>query len=747
MHHNFLILITTLLLSMCVSVQGRHIIGGDVTYECLGEDVQNPGNKRYRITMTIFRDCNCTNCAGFDSAPGEFTDATVTIFRGSDPTPFDVFALDAPVISQVDVNISNPCLIVPPNICVEQGVYIYEVSLPVSDSSYVFAYQRCCRNNTITNIIDPGDTGATFVGEISGLAQQECNNSPVFSTYPPTVICANELLVVDASATDADGDQLLYSLCAPLKGGSDQNLAPNPESPPPYDPVDFTVPTFSPTAPLGIGSGITIDAATGLLTGVPTIQGQFVVGICVSEFRNGQLISQIQRDFQFNVTVCEEAVTAALDAPLNDGVYEFLSCSETAFVFVNASTDDDFIDEYRWEFILGNGDTLISDLEDIEIDFPGPGTYMGLLTLNPGVPECTDSAFFTVTIVPEMTADFTFSYDTCVAGPVEFTDGSDTNGIQLVTWDWSFGDGGVTGEQSPIHQYQDPGQYTVQLDITDTYGCTATTAQTITWLPAPPVLIVAPDRAAGCPHLSVSFTNLSAPIDETYETIWTFGDGNTSGQISPSTTYQNSGLYDVTLSVTSPIGCQIDTTFPGLISVHPVPIADFSFSPQSGSSFEPEIQFSDLSSDDTRYWLWNFNGFDESSLQNPRFSFPDTGLMRVQLIVANEQLCTDTTVRTLDIAPRFTYFMPNAFSPNGDGLHDEFIGTGYLADGFLQFELRIWNRWGEQVFQSNSPNLGWNGRRNNAGDLLPSDVYSYIMTLTGPRGQGTALQGIVTLVR
>lgn len=734
-----------ILLSM--SGEARHIIGGDVTYICLGEDPLVPGNNRYAITMTMFRDCNCTNCAGFDSAPGEFTAATVTLYRGSNPNPFDAFPLDPPVISPVDVNIDNPCLIVPPDVCVEQGVYTFELSLPVVDSSYFIVYQRCCRNNTITNIVDPGDTGATFAGEITPLAQVECNNSPVFNDYPPAVICVNELLVVDASATDSDGDQLVYSLCAPLKGGSDTNLAPNPDAPPPYAPVDFLVPTFSPSSPLGGSPGISIDPATGLITGIPPLQGQFVLGICVSEFRNGQLISELRRDIQFNVTFCEDAVVASIDGPQENGIYQFISCSSTEFNFTNLSENEDVIDVYRWEFYLSDTDTLVLDEKDAVVDFPGPGTYTGLLALNPGIPDCADSVFLNVTIVPEMTADFSFQYDTCVAGPVEFTDLSDTVGIQLASWNWSFDDGETSEERSPDHRYTDPGQFVVTLDIEDIYGCTATTEQLINWQPAPAVLIVAPNRSAGCPELTITLTNLSEPIDQTYQTNWTFGNGQTSGDISPSVLYTEPGQYDVSLSIVSPIGCQIDTIFPDLVTVYPVPTADFSFSPSSGTSFNPEIQFSDRSSDDVRYWKWDFNGLGESRQQNPAFSFPDTGFMRIELIVANETLCADTAAYFLDIAPELTFFLPNAFSPNGDGLNDEFEGTGFLENGFRQYEMSIWNRWGEQVFQSTNPEISWNGRRNNIGELLPSGVYTYLLAITGPRGSFKTAEGFVTLLR
>ena len=135
------------------------------------------------------------------------------------------------------------------------------------------------------------------------MATAPCNSSPEFDNFPPIVICAGQPLEFDHGATDPDGDQLVYEFCSPLLGGGPLLGAgeyetcgganPNPACPPPYFPVNFIVPAYDPLAPMGGDPVVSIDPNTGLITGTPTIQGQFVVGVCVKEFRNGELLSTV----------------------------------------------------------------------------------------------------------------------------------------------------------------------------------------------------------------------------------------------------------------------------------------------------------------------------------------------------------------------------------------------------------------------------------------------------------------------
>lgn len=729
-----------------------HIIGGEITYECLGPAPS--GAQQYRFTMTIYRDCQA-NGANFDSAPGGAFPASITIWRPSGNAPVLTRNLSAPVVSLVNPGAGNPCLVVPPNVCVQKGVYTFTQELPIISESYFVVYQRCCRNNTITNIVDPGGTGATYATEITPTAQQTCNNSPTFDGFPPVVLCANRPFSFDFSATDIDGDQLVYELCAPLLGGGTNfgnnsaynGLAPDPDSPPPYNGVSFQAPTYTSQSPLGPNAGLTINTTTGLMSGTPPLLGQFVVGICVSEYRNGELLSTVRRDFQFNVTPCTITLEANIqsDERLDDGTFVVNSCGDPTISFVNESIGQAVTSQFWWDFDLGDTTVRLQQWSPM-LTLPGTGQYTGQLLLNPGA-ACSDTANILINVFPPLASDFSFAYDTCVAGPVAFTDLSVSDGAQIVSWAWDFADGALSAQRSPEHRYATPGQRAVQLLVTDNNNCQDLRTQLVTYFPVPNLIVVSPNSFVGCAPASIFFDNLSAPIDETYLLEWDFGDGQgvSNGDISPTHTFAEAGIFTVALSITSPIGCQTDTTFVNLIDVDPSPIADFSFSPEDPDVFRPEVQFADQSSGAWR-WFWQFDGRASSIQQNPGYVFPDTGLQAVTLLVTHPRGCQDSITRFVDVAPKNTFFLPNAFTPNGDGTNDLFRGTGFLL-GYKRFDLSVWNRWGQQVFYTSDPFEGWNGQQGNAGSAAPAGAYTYMLKMIGARGELISAQGSVVLIR
>ena len=715
--------------------------------------------------MKIYRDC-ASSGAQFDSAPGAFTEGTVTIYRDGTVVPYiPTVTLDAPTITNIPPDVSNPCLIIPDDVCVEEGLYIFILTLPTDPNSYHIVYQRCCRNNSINNIIFPEDTGATYTIELTPEAQQNStgcvNNSPTFNNFPPIIICVNEPINFDHSASDSDGDQLVYKFCSPKEGGGTggtdpgstpmdaalpNGVAPNPDTPPPFDNVTFVSPTYGPLNPMGGDPQVAIDPATGMISGIPNTLGQFVVGVCVEEYRNGVLLSTVKRDFQFNVESCEPTVFAQIqnDEVVNGNQFVVNSCGNNSITFIDQSFDQNFINTYNWSFDLNNGDTATSTTQNTSITFPGLGTYQGQLVLNQGSP-CDDTATIFVNIYPEINADFTYSYDTCIAGPVSFNNLSITGAGAITSNLWEFGDGNINSEVSPNYLYSAPGNIPVTLTVEDINGCVDDTTQIIEWFPAPPILIIEPSIYKGCIPQNVFFNNLSTPIDDTYDIVWDFGDGNTSGEISPTYIYETPGVFDVSLSVTSPLGCSISDFFPNLITVEPSPLANFIYTPNPPTNFQPDVEFTDLSIDAVQ-WFWNFNDIDNSFDQNPVYTFPDTGLQQVTLIVTHTSGCQDTLTQFIDVVPKVAYFLPNAFTPNFDSINDEFFGKGFF-DGMENFKMTIWNRWGELVFETSDYREGWNGRKLNVGKDSPQGVYVVVVTYTGPRGRDVELKGFATIVK
>ncbi len=746
-------LLIGLLAAAIPSLFAAHIIGGEITYECLGWTNGDPssGTRRYQFYMDVYRDCQGGG-AQFDSAPGGAFAATVTIFQEGLSEPYQTIELGAPSISQVEPS-SDPCVQVPPGVCVQQGRYTFPLlDLPVIDGSYVVAYQRCCRNNTITNIIEPGEAGATYAMELTAAAQEVCNNSPAFQLFPPSVICANRQLNFDHSATDAEGDQLVYEFCTPFLGGANisnnpfdiDGLAPNPEPPPPYDGVNFLAPDYSPASPLGPDANLEIDLNTGLITGFPQINGQFVVGVCVSEFRNGELLSVVRRDFQFNVTVCQEQVSAEVEQGERIGDEVFIEqCGVSSIVLENTSQETPFLQEYFW---VWNGPGLDTVLESFDVDFPvsQAGRYTGHLLLNPSF-SCSDTLTIIYDVFADPVAEFSFEYDTCRAGPIRFQDESVASSGSIDRWTWSFGDGRGSTASSPLHEYLNAGSSFVRLRVEDENGCLDSTQQQVRYFPVPPVIIVSPDVTRACLGQPVTFTNLSEVVDETYTTEWSFGNQDTSLAFSPTYTYPDTGTYDIGLRLTSPIGCQTDTLFRNLVTIEPSPVAGFTFDPASPDILEPDVQFINLSENANRFF-WDFGDSRTSTLMEPLHTYQDTGLQQIRLVATHPLGCQDTARQVIDIFPKVTYFLPNAFSPNGDSRNDVFRGKGYL-EGIRQFRLQIWNRWGAVIYSTDDPTEGWNGRVDNTGREAPAGNYLCRVVYISPRGEREEVSSTVTLIR
>ncbi len=746
--------ISTLLLLCTLFVApafAKHIIGGGFSYRCLD-------NGNYEFTLKVYRDC-AGGGAPFDDL------ANIAVYLGNNQVPALEYEASLQEIANIDPLDQNndPCINIPAGICVQEGTYIFTLNLPSwpSAESYHIVYQRCCRNESISNILNPGDVGATFSIEITPASQNVCNNSPTFDNFPPIVLCNNVPIDFSHSASDEEGDQIIYELCSPLLGGglaggpSDPNgdpfscegVFPDPPCPPPFQLPDY-VPPYTAFNPMPADPPLSIDALSGELSGTPNQLGQYVVAICAKEYRNGELLSVIRREFQFNVAACEVDVLTNFDLPAQSEPDHYLleSCEKQAHV-TNTSIWTPGQDVLLWQ--LQVNDSLYEfNTPDLNWTFPEYGSYQAVFYINPGSSICADTAWLDILIHPEVYADFAFSYDSCIAGPVNFTDQSFTQaGQQIIEWSWSFGDSLSAGEQHPKHEYYDPGDFLINLTVKDENNCTDSKTQPIAYYPAPALIVVSPGEDFGCIGQALFFENQSHPLDESYELNWDFGDGQTDSSISPYHTYLQEGLYDIYLSITSPWGCFIDTVFPALVEVFESPQAGFTYSPQELSNFEPEVQFTDTSHL-ANQWLWYINDFNSPLFNqaNPSYVFPDTGLQVVQLIVVSENECRDTVQKVIDVMPRYSLFMPNAFTPNFDRLNDTFRASGIFF-GLKDYELQIWDRYGELVFSTRDPREGWNGSMHNTGRPLPPGTYLYYLSFTEPRGKKISKKGSLVLIR
>lgn len=243
--------------------------------------------------------------------------------------------------------------------------------------------------------------------------------------------------------------------------------------------------------------------------------------------------------------------------------------------------------------------------------------------------------------------------------------------------------------------------------------------------------------SSGCSPFTVTFTNSSTHA-ENYQ--WDFGDGNTGTEAEPAHLYETPGTYTVSLIASDPDACIPNDTAYLEVTVYDLPEAGFIFSPDTISVFG-QANFADQSSG-AQSWFWTFGDGTTSTLQNPTHIFPAAGTFTVCQTVTNANGCKDSICKQIEVLEISILDIPNAFSPNGDGINDIFLPVNY---GLSDFEFRIYNRWGQLVFESNDSTFGWDGTFNGKEQEL--GTYAYVVSGKGKDNAVYYRQGNLTLVR
>lgn len=570
-------------------VYANHLVGGELTYECLG------GND-YRINLIIYRDCYSSG-APFDAVAAIYLRDPGTgdyLPNPLDPSLFRIPVELAPEDTiRLPINDEGLCTDFIPDVCVSRGEYSLDISLAPRAGGYEVVYQRCCRNTTILNINNPGETGSTYTVLIPH-EDNTCNNSsPTFNNFPPLVICDGFPILFDHAATDVDGDSLVYSLCVPSDGAATTcpgnplfdeftgayiapNLCDSPTGdiedviPSPIGMVNWW-PGFDVNNQLGNPDDpLTIDPVTGLLTGIPNGIGQYVVGICVSEYRNGVLIATKIRDFQFNVTDCEKTI-ALPDADAEEiqpGIFQITNCDDFTVGFDNVSVN---ATSYDWDFGIDGITTDISTEQFPFYTFPDTGTYEIRLVASNGT-SCIDTGVLFLKLYPTFEAEFDFDNELCTHDGFQFQDATQTTYGVVDSWYWDFGDGlaigpadgnifglpGTSGTfEQPVHYFAEPGTYNVTLVSTNDLGCEDTVEHSITVYPQPEANI---DYDFLCLDIPTNFT-ASADLPNVVSYDWLF-DGviSASGQTSQQL-YNTPGDYFTSLIVETDQNCKDTVLF------------------------------------------------------------------------------------------------------------------------------------------------------------------------------------------
>jgi gliding motility-associated-like protein len=398
-----------------------------------------------------------------------------------------------------------------------------------------------------------------------------------------------------------------------------------------------------------------------------------------------------------------------------------------------------------WEWSI-DGITVSGDPAP-QYSYTSHGTFEVVLTVETDS-GCGGSATGNVTVHPRPEPAFTTDA-VCQGEATMFTNGTVIASGDVVGYQWVFGDLSSSTQPNPDHIYATASIYPVTLSAISDEGCVDAVTQDVEVYPLPEVnFSIIPE--SGCAPLQVTFTDEST-IAAGYDLAlwhWDFGDGNTARDPDQSNTYLNAGTYDVILTVTSSNGCITSVTQTNAVTVHPVPVAMYSVTPQPTDMFNPNIVFTDhsqVSSGTIVSWYWDFGDGTDTLGQNTFHTYGNEGTYPVILTVETIHGCVDSFTDDVTILPVFTIYIPDSFTPNGDGINDEFRAFG---EGVRSFEMLIYNRWGEQVFSSYSISKGWNGCKGNEGEIVQQGIYTYQVTLTSIFSSSVIQKkGKVTLIR
>lgn len=379
-----------------------------------------------------------------------------------------------------------------------------------------------------------------------------------------------------------------------------------------------------------------------------------------------------------------------------------------------------------WTWNFGDGSATVAQASPFH-NYAQPGTY-NVMMVATYVDQCSDTAIHPVTIFELPVADFVWNY-VCEGETTPFLNHSTVPFPEnIIQWVWNYGDGSPADTVfNGAHVYPDGGDYNVTLNITTGHGCTDNTSGEI-WVNYAPNASISTSDPSGCPDLCVDFIDNSAiPFGEIVSRTWNFGDFQFSHEPYETHCYHNdefdeSAFYNIRFDIVSDSGCTTTKLLDSLIEVYPVTYADFEWTPDSVSTFDPEVHFIDKSHG-AIYWDWDFgdtNQYSLSTLQNPDFTYSEHGYHDIMLITDNEYGCVDTIVRTIYIYADIRFYVPNAFTPDSDGKNEVFRGYG---SDILEYQMKIFNRWGQLVFLSNDIDYAWDGRVR--GHPAKAGVYVY----------------------
>ena len=545
-------------------------------------------------------------------------------------------------------------------------------------------------------------------------ANQECNSTPHFADFTPNVFCNHTDIVYDCSATDGNGDSLVYSLCHAYYWNYDGTTFYNCNSEPgPYAPIPY-MPGYSLANLIGGAYPLSIDPHTGIITARADTAGVYSVTVCVEEWNGGVFKGKLNRELTFYIEECAPAFIA--DVPPKS------ACVGYSVQFENNSYGGmaEWDSLYHWDF--GVGGTLADTSRAFAplYTYPDTGTYTVMLIAGPGR-LCADTSYSSVYVYPGLFANFN-TLGTCVDLPLTFYQSAIDSYNTVSSWFWVFDDSLTSTAMNPVQTFTTPGYHTVSLVVENTVGCIDTLLSGIN-INAPITASALGDTI--CPDGTATLQAFGGSYyvwlgDSVTQTM-----GNNTANAAPTT----SSIYTV---IADPLnGCPSDTATAEVFIDTTLSISTY------GDTTLAEGGVAMIGASGGLSYSWQPSGETSYNINaQPLVSTTYT-------VVATDVLgCTASANVRVEVAAPFI-LLPNAFSPDGDNINDVFQPF-YSGIASLDF-LRIYNRWGEVVFETNNLNQAWNGTYKGE----PQPLSTYIVQTQGSSysGQTVTANGNVTLVR
>ena len=694
MNYKYFILLALLLLLSIVNCSATHISGGDFTVEHLSDST-------FEVTLTIFRDVSGSNLQPVVS---------ISVYEEGSTILLNDLGFDMPLDSAYFLDLGDECF--DPGLMLEIGIYKEIITLPSNPNGYYLVWERCCRNALAINMVSPGVEGPGMVFLVTIPDPAFENSTPVFTPYPTNgYLCVNGSTSIDFSATDADGDSLVYRLVTPLAGTTTAGGSGG--GPKPHDPITWQAP-YDLSDIVGGAPPMSIDSQSGLLTADPDVQGLFVLAIEVDEYRDGSLMGTIRREIQLESIICVQPVPPEfVDFDPVDTIQVYPLVDNLVNIVVSAAGSN-ISTTVSGEIItpgfepLAIIDTLGVGANEVVLTFQWDsipcdmiGEFFLLEFVAESFSECLDTVLTTtldlyveVIVDPDVATNYispvvdsyeiVFGQSDTYSFPVVATDGnptdlltlsmiSDINGVNPIVFEGDTAYNVVSSDFSWIITcddiQDDPYNVTFQTvtSYCETQDTTLYNLELNVVFPADDsTVFVAPDSVMwyninGEEHCF----NVRAEDDNNIDTLTLIAD-----------------------RITYPFSAQNMATFSDISSVFVVE-SEFCWTPEC-DEIDPGIYTVDFT-----------------------------------VITKNCEIIQETQQRvTINILPTTDgdlNTIPNVFTPNGDAFN-ELYQIPYTPDYCVSnYNLSIYNRWGNTVFQTQNRDTHWDGTNN--GNEAADGVY------------------------